>query len=54
MRIGIVSVQDAAYHPNRRLLDAARQRGHDAFLINSDQLAEPLERFLAQASKRDR
>ena len=25
--------------------------GHDAFLINSDQLAEPLERFLASASK---
>jgi len=25
--------------------------GHDAFLINSDQLAEPLERFLATAAK---
>lgn len=34
MRIGIVSVRDAAYHPNRRLLDAARQRGHAAFLID--------------------
>ena len=25
--------------------------GHDAFLINSDQLAGPLERFLGTASK---
>jgi homoserine O-acetyltransferase len=25
--------------------------GHDAFLINSDQLAGPLERFLGNASK---
>jgi homoserine O-acetyltransferase/O-succinyltransferase len=27
--------------------------GHDAFLINSDQLAEPLERFLAGIAKSD-
>jgi len=27
--------------------------GHDAFLINGDQLAGPLERFLAGASKSD-
>jgi homoserine O-acetyltransferase len=25
--------------------------GHDAFLINGDQMAEPLERFLADVSK---
>ena len=25
--------------------------GHDAFLINGDQIAEPLERFLGEASK---
>ena len=27
--------------------------GHDAFLINGDQLAGPVERFLAGASKSD-
>jgi homoserine O-acetyltransferase len=27
--------------------------GHDAFLINSDQLAEPLQRMLAKVSKND-
>jgi len=27
--------------------------GHDAFLINSDQLAEPLERFLTVVAKSD-
>ena len=27
--------------------------GHDAFLINSDQLAEPIERFLASVAKSD-
>lgn len=34
MRIGIVSVRDAAYHPNRRLIEAAQQRGHDAWLLD--------------------
>ena len=27
--------------------------GHDAFLINGDQIAGPLERFLADVSKSD-
>ena len=34
MRIGIVTVRDAAYHPNQRLIEAAQQHGHEAFLID--------------------
>jgi len=34
MRIGIVTVRDAAYHPNRRLLEAAEARGHHGMLIH--------------------
>jgi ribosomal protein S6--L-glutamate ligase len=34
IRIGIVTVRDAAYHPNRRLLEAARNAGQDGFLIH--------------------
>lgn len=34
MRIGIVSVRDTTYHPNQRLIEAAQQRGHEAFLID--------------------
>jgi hypothetical protein len=28
IRIGIITVRDSGYHPNRRLLDAARAAGH--------------------------
>ena len=34
LHIGIISVRDAHYHPNRRLMEAAGQAGHDAALIN--------------------
>ncbi len=34
-------------------LEIDSPHGHDAFLINGDQLAGPLERFLANASKSD-
>jgi len=34
MRIGIITVQDSDYHPNRRLLEAARKAGHQGFLIH--------------------
>jgi homoserine O-acetyltransferase len=34
-------------------LEVDSPHGHDAFLINSDQLAEPLERFLGVAAKSD-
>ncbi len=34
MRIGIITVRDPAYHPNRRLLEAAQQAGHLGILVN--------------------
>jgi hypothetical protein len=34
MHIGIITVQDPAYHPNRRLLDAAHAAGHPCVLIH--------------------
>ena len=34
MRIGIVTVRDAAYHPNQRLIDAAQSKGHAARLVH--------------------
>jgi ribosomal protein S6--L-glutamate ligase len=34
MRIGIVTVRDSRYHPNRRLREAAEKRGHRAVLLN--------------------
>ncbi|MCB2148096.1 MAG: RimK family alpha-L-glutamate ligase [Deltaproteobacteria bacterium] len=34
IRIGIITVQEPAYHPNRRLLEAARQTGHEGILIH--------------------
>lgn len=39
MIIGILTVNDFAFHPNRRLRMAAKKRGHDALLINPYQLA---------------
>lgn len=33
-RIGIITVRDPGYHPNRRLLEAARQAGHQGILIH--------------------
>jgi homoserine O-acetyltransferase len=35
-------------------LEIDSPHGHDAFLINSDQLAEPIEKLLANATKSDR
>jgi len=34
MNIGIVTVNDQGYHPNRRLLEAAAARGHRAHLVH--------------------
>ena len=34
MHIGIITVQDSDYHPNRRLLEAARRKGHSGVLIH--------------------
>lgn len=34
MNIGILSARDRNYHPNRRLLEASRERGHEAHLIH--------------------
>ena len=35
MRIGILSVRDESYHPNRRIMEAALETGHEAFLIHT-------------------
>jgi len=34
LRIGIITVRDGGYHPNRRLLEATHQAGHQAALIH--------------------
>ena len=34
MRIGIITIQEPGYHPNRRLLEAARKAGHQGILIH--------------------
>ncbi|MFO7715017.1 RimK family alpha-L-glutamate ligase [Desulfosarcina sp.] len=34
LRIGIITVQEPGYHPNRRLLEAAGIAGHEAVLIH--------------------
>jgi ribosomal protein S6--L-glutamate ligase len=34
MRIGIITVRDSGYHPNRRLLEAAGRAGHEGVLIH--------------------
>jgi ribosomal protein S6--L-glutamate ligase len=34
MKIGIVTVEDRTYHPNRRLLEAASRKGHHLSLIH--------------------
>ena len=34
MNIGIVTVRDHEYHPNRRLIEAAAEQGHRAMLIH--------------------
>ena len=34
MHIGIITVQDSDYHPNRRLLEAACKAGHQGLLIH--------------------
>jgi len=34
IRIGIITVRDPDYHPNRRLLEAARAAGHQGVLIH--------------------
>jgi ribosomal protein S6--L-glutamate ligase len=39
MDIGVVTVRDGGYHPNRRLLEAAGERGLNAGLINPYELS---------------
>ncbi len=34
MNIGIITIQEPGYHPNRRLLEAAREAGHQGILIH--------------------
>jgi ribosomal protein S6--L-glutamate ligase len=34
IRIGIITIQEPGYHPNRRLLEAARKAGHQGILIH--------------------
>jgi ribosomal protein S6--L-glutamate ligase len=34
LRIGIITVRDSDYHPNHRLLEAARKAGHTGMLIH--------------------
>lgn len=34
IRIGIITVRDSGYHPNRRLLEASRAAGHQGILIH--------------------
>jgi ribosomal protein S6--L-glutamate ligase len=34
IRIGIITVQEPGYHPNQRLLEAARKAGHQGMLIH--------------------
>jgi ribosomal protein S6--L-glutamate ligase len=34
LRIGIITVREPGYHPNRRLLQAARMAGHEGVLIH--------------------
>ena len=34
IRIGIITIQEPGYHPNRRLLEAARKAGHQGMLIH--------------------
>ena len=34
VRIGIITIQEPGYHPNRRLLEAARKAGHQGILIH--------------------
>lgn len=43
MRIGIITVRDADYHPNRRLMEAAREQGHDLVLVHPYHLLPILE-----------
>ena len=43
MRIGLITVREAHYHPNRRLLDAGRAQGHDVVLLHPYQVSPSLE-----------
>ena len=38
MRIGILSVKNHRYHPNRRLMEAARTLNHEAILVHPGRL----------------
>jgi ribosomal protein S6--L-glutamate ligase len=38
MNIGIITVRDHEYHPNRRLIEAASEQGHQAMLIHPYQV----------------
>lgn len=44
LNIGIISVRDRGYHPNRRLAEAAEERGHQVTLIEPTRAWPYLER----------
>ncbi len=43
MRIGVITVKGPDFHPNARLIEAARERGHELSLINPYQAVPVLD-----------